>query len=112
VHLTLPWKSLQEYEQALQLRAFAARIDKKLGHIPIVAQVVQSVDASASTMVNQLLAQLKAPVQVLNKSLQSTPFLPNMIFQAELTLIPSILLFTAAGVLENCWFPPPVRCFH
>jgi len=54
----------QEYEQALQLRAFAARIDKKLGHIPIVAQVVQSVDASASTMVNQLLAQLKAPVQL------------------------------------------------
>ena len=67
MHLTLPWKSLQEYEQALQLRAFAARIDKKLGHIPIVAQVVQSVDASASTMVNQLLAQLKAPVQVLKQ---------------------------------------------
>ena len=72
MHLTIPWtllwKFLQEYEQALQLRAFAARIDKKLGHIPIVAQVVQSVDASASTMVNQLLAQLKAPVQVLTQA--------------------------------------------
>ena len=74
------WKSLQEYEQALQLRAFAARIDKKLGHIPIVAQVVQSVDASASTMVNQLLAQLKAPVQVLNKSLQKHTFSTQYIF--------------------------------
>ena len=84
MHLTIPWtllwKFLQEYEQALQLRAFAARIDKKLGHIPIVAQVVQSVDASASTMVNQLLAQLKAPVQVFNKSLQKHTFSTQYIF--------------------------------
>lgn len=54
----------QEYEQALQLRSFAARIDKKLGHIAIVAQVVQSVHASAGTMVQQLLSQLKAPIQL------------------------------------------------
>ena len=88
MHLTLPWKSLQEYEQALQLRAFAARIDKKLGHIPIVAQVVQSVDASASTMVNQLLAQLKAPVQVLNKSLHKHTFSTQDIFSSRINFDP------------------------
>ena len=54
----------QEYEQALQLRSFAARIDKKLGHIPIVAQVVQAVHTSAGAMVQQLLSQLKAPIQL------------------------------------------------
>lgn len=40
------------------------RIAKKLGNIPIVNEVVKTVKQSSKVMLNQLLSQLRAPIQL------------------------------------------------
>jgi len=52
------------YDEALELRQYASRIAKKLGNIPIVNEVVKTVKQSSKVMLNQLLSQLRAPIQL------------------------------------------------
>ena len=52
------------YEEALELRQFATKIDRKLGTIPLVASVVIAVQGSMKVMLQSLLSQLKAPIQL------------------------------------------------
>ena len=52
------------YDEALELRQYAMRIEKKLGNIPIVAEVVKTVKQSSKVMLNQLISQLRAPIQL------------------------------------------------
>lgn len=52
------------YDEALELRQYATRIEKKLGAIPIVVEVVKAVKNSSKVMLNQLLSQLRAPIQL------------------------------------------------
>ena len=52
------------YEEALELRQFAAKIDRKLGTIPLVSSVVKAVQGSLKVMLQSLLAQLRAPIQL------------------------------------------------
>lgn len=52
------------YDEALELVQYATRIEKKLGSIPIVAEVVKAVKGTSKVMLNQLLSQLRAPIQL------------------------------------------------
>ena len=52
------------YEEALELRQFACKIDRKLGSIPLVASVVKAVQGSMKVMLHSLLAQLRTPIQL------------------------------------------------
>ena len=52
------------YEEALELRQFSCKIDRKLGSIPLVASVVKAVQGSMKVMLHSLLAQLRTPIQL------------------------------------------------
>ena len=52
------------YEEALELRQFSCKIDRKLGSIPLVASVVKAVQGSMKVMLQSLLAQLRTPIQL------------------------------------------------
>ena len=52
------------YEEALELRQFSCKIDRKLGTIPLVASVVKAVQGSMKVMLQSLLAQLRTPIQL------------------------------------------------
>ena len=52
------------YEEALELRQFSCKIDRKLGSIPLVASVVKAVQGSMKVMLQSLLAQLRTAIQL------------------------------------------------
>ncbi|XP_040569303.1 conserved oligomeric Golgi complex subunit 8 [Lepeophtheirus salmonis] len=50
------------YEEALELQRYALKLDKKLGSIPIISDIVKSVKDSSHLMLNQLLSRLKTQI--------------------------------------------------
>ena len=62
----MPWQDLLDHPLApkMHLIFFFNRIEKKLGKIPIVNEVVKTVKQSSKVMLNQLLSQLRAPIQL------------------------------------------------
>lgn len=52
------------YDEALELQQYATRVEKKLGNIPIVVEVVKAVKQTSKKMLNELLSQLRASIQL------------------------------------------------
>ena len=83
------------------------RIEKKLGKIPIVNEVVKTVKQSSKVMLNQLLSQLRAPIQ-LPACLKVVGYLRRMdafsnetelrlrFLQARYVFLHTIVLYTGA----------------
>ena len=53
-----------QYDQALRLKSFTGKLDKKLGHIPLLGVVVAAVGVLCQSMVNQLISSLKTAIQL------------------------------------------------
>jgi len=54
----------QHYEEALELQAYVQRLVKKQPGVPILEDIAKNVKSSMKLMFNQLLSQLRAPIQL------------------------------------------------
>nr|SVE75691.1 EOG090X04G7 [Daphnia hispanica] len=52
------------WEEALELAAYVARLERKLGYIPLIVKVAQEVQSCTRLMLSQLIAQLRMPAQL------------------------------------------------
>nr|SVE82440.1 EOG090X04G7 [Daphnia magna] len=52
------------WEEALELASYVARLERKLGYIPLIVKVAQEVQSCTRLMLSQLIAQLKMPAQL------------------------------------------------
>nr|SVE72874.1 EOG090X04G7 [Ceriodaphnia reticulata] len=52
------------WEEALDLAAYVARLERKLGYIPLIVKVAQEVQSCTRLMLSQLIAQLRMPAQL------------------------------------------------
>ena len=52
------------YEEALQLHNYVKKLNKKLPTVPIIEDIARNVDNSVKLMLQQLLGQLRSPVQL------------------------------------------------
>nr|SVE78168.1 EOG090X04G7 [Daphnia lumholtzi] len=52
------------WEEALELASYVARLERKLGYIPLIVKVAQEVQSCTRLMLSQLIAQLRMPAQL------------------------------------------------